>query len=346
MGQTDAAAGPHGPRRALWPTLGILALVAVNVGFDLLDGRGLGGPGTFLHISFRDGVPAGAGIDILNYGSVIAILGLGMAPVIAARGVDLSVGSIMAISAAAGAQLVSGGCPSSLAIGASLAAAALCGAWNALLVTVFRVQPFVATLILMIAGRGIAQIITGSQITTFHNAALEYIGLGRPVWLPLPFPFLLALALLVAAAVALRRTALGLLLEAVGANPEASRLSGVRARSLTAGTYIFSALCAGLAGLIAAANIKAADPFHVGQNMELAAIFGAVAGGTPLAGGRFSLRGAFAGGLLMQCLITTMYARGVRSDVAPLPQALVILAVCIVGSDRIRGLWESRRARA
>jgi ribose/xylose/arabinose/galactoside ABC-type transport system permease subunit len=326
----------HAPHRALWPLLGILALVVANVAFDLAGGRGVWGPGTFLYLSFREGIPAGAVIDVLNYGAVPAIVALGMAPVIAARGIDLSVGSVMAISAAAGAQLVAGGAPSWVAIAGALAAAGLCGGWNALLVAGFRVQPFVATLVLMIAGRGIAQMITGSQITTFHDPALEFIGLGRPGWLPLPFPFLLALALLLGTGLTLRKTALGLLLEAVGGNPEAARLSGVRSRALIAGTYIFSGLCAGLAGLIAAANIKAADPFHAGQNMELAAIFGAVAGGTPLAGGRFSLRGAFAGGLLMQCLITTMYARGVRSDVAPLPQALVILAVCVLGSGRVR----------
>jgi len=116
----------------------------------------------------------------------------------------------------------------------------------------------------------------------------------------------------------------------------------VRSGAITGATYVFSGLCAGLAGLIAAADIKAADPFHAGQNMELAAIFGAVAGGTPLAGGRFSLRGAFAGGLLMQCLITTMYTRGIRSDVAPLPQALIILAVCIAGSGQFAA-WRLRR---
>jgi galactofuranose transport system permease protein len=329
-------------RPALWPLLGIAFLIAINAAFDLAAGRSPFAPGSFLHLSFTGGAPAGALIDVLNYGAVASIVSVGMAPVLSSRGVDLSVGSIMAISAAVGVQLVSGGTASSLAIAGAIAAAALCGLWNAALVTLLRVQPFVATLILMIAGRGLAQMITGSQITTFHDPALEYMGLGRPAWLPLPFPFLLASALLIASGFAFRGTALGLLLEATGSNQEAARLSGVRARTLIACAYTFSALCAGVAGLIAAANIKAADPFHAGQNMELAAIFGAVAGGTPLTGGRFSLVGAFAGGMLMQCLITTMYARGVRSDLAPLPQALIILLICILASVP----WGRRPGRA
>ncbi len=232
------------------------------------------------------------------------------------------------------------GSPLRLALGASL----LCGLWNGLLVAGLGLQPFVATLILMVAGRGVAQMITDSQITTFHDAAIEYIGLGRPAWLPLPFPFLLALGLLAVTWIFVRRTAVGLLIEAVGGNPEASRLAGVRARTLIAGTYVFSGLCAGVAGLIAAANIKAADPFHAGQNLELAAIFAVVVGGTRLTGGRFSLPGAFVGGLLMQCLITTMYARNISADVAPLPQALVILVVCVASSARFRGMLRRRAA--
>lgn len=322
----------------LWPLLGIALLIVTNALFDILPGSGPGlfGRGAFLHLAIHDGVPSGALVDVLNYGSTIAILGLGMTLVIATGGVDLSVGSIMAISGAVAATLAAGGESSWLAITAALGAGALCGLWNGLLVTLLRLQPFVATLVLMVAGRGVAQLITDSNITTFHDAAIEYIGLGRPAWLPLPLPFLLAALLLLGTALATRKTALGLLLESVGGNPEAARLAGVRARAIICCTYVFSGLCAGVAGLIAAANIKAADPFHAGLNLELAAIFAVVVGGTPLTGGRFSLLGAFAGGLLMQCLTTTMYARNVPSDVAPLPQALVILIVCIIGSAQAR----------
>jgi simple sugar transport system permease protein len=335
------------PWAALRPVLGIVFLIVVNAAFDVFTpgGPGLVGPGAFLHVGWREGVPSGALIDVLNYGSTIVILALGMAPVIATRGVDLSVGSIMAICGAVAAEIVVDGRHAEWAIPAAVAVGAVCGLWNGILVSVLRLQPFVATLVLMVAGRGIAQLVTSSQITTFHDEALEYVGLGRPGWMPLPFPFLLAMVMLAGTVVAFRKTALGLLVEAVGGNPEASRLSGVRSRTLIAGAYVFSGVCAAVAGLIAAANIKGADPFNAGRNSELAAIFAVVVGGTSLAGGRFCLVGAAAGGMLMQCLTTTMYARNVSADVAPLPQALVILGACVIGAPRLREMIRSRRAR-
>jgi galactofuranose transport system permease protein len=337
------ASGPAAPPWA-WPLLGIVLLVAANAVMDAARGPGLFGAGAFLHIAWREGAPSGPLIDVLNYGAPIAMLALGMALVIATGGVDLSVGSIMAICGAVAAAAVTHGLPSYAAIGLALAAGAVCGLWNGLLVAGLGLQPFVATLILMVAGRGVAQLITDSQITTFHDPAIEFIGLGRPAWLPLPFPFLLAGAMLGLTALCVRRSALGLLLEAVGGNPQAARLAGVRSRVMIAGTYVFSGLCAAVAGLIAAANIKAADPFHAGHNMELAAIFAVVVGGTRLTGGRFSLIGAFVGGLLMQCLVTTMYARDISADVAPLPQALVILAVSVAASPRLRAILGRRPA--
>ncbi len=323
---------------ALWPLLGTLALVLLNAAIDAWSpgGAGLFAPGAFLHVAVVDGVPAGALLDILNYGATFAILGIGMTPVIGTRGVDLSVGSIMALSGAVAATLSVGGSPPSVSIAAALGVAALCGAWNGLLVAVAGIQPFVATLVLMVAGRGIAQMVTRSQIITFHDPALEYLALGRPAWLPIPFAFILAVVLLVLTLIVVRRSALGLLLEAVGGNPEAARLAGVRASLLVGGAYVFSAVTAGLAGLIAAANIKAADPFNAGRNLELAAIFAVIVGGTPTGGGRLSILGAALGGFLMQALITTMYARDIGADVAPLPEALAILAVCIVGTPRGR----------
>lgn len=325
-----------------WPIVGIMLLIVVNGAMDAARGVGLAGAGSFLHIAWRDGAPAGALIDVVNHGAPIAMVGLGMALVIAAGGVDLSVGSIMAICGAVAAAAVTRGLPSYGAIGLALGTGAVCGLWNGLLVAGLGLQPFVATLILMVAGRGVAQMITDSQITTFHDGAIEFMGLGRPAWLPLPFPFLLAGVMLGLTALCVRGTALGLLLEAVGGNPEAARLAGVRSRVMIAGTYVFSGVCAAVAGLIAAANIKAADPFHAGHNMELAAIFAVVVGGTRLTGGRFSLLGAFCGGLLMQCLVTTMYARDVSADVAPLPQALLILAVSVAASPRARAVMRRR----
>jgi simple sugar transport system permease protein len=285
-------------------------------------------------------------IDVLNYGSTIGILAIGMTPVIAMRGIDLSVGSVMALAACVAGMLSTSGHGGFVAVLGGIAVGGLCGLWNALLVAHFRIQPFVATLVLLVAARGIAQMVTSSQIVTFHDNVIEFIGLGRPPWMPLPFPFLLVTGLLALTLIALRCSALGLLIRAVGGNPEAARLAGVRAPSLIACSYVFCGLCAGIAGLIAAANIKAADPFNTGRNFELAAIFAVVVGGTPLAGGRLSLVGAFVGAMLMQCLTTTMYARNVSADVAPLPQALLILGVCIAGSPRVHGALRAWRSRS
>jgi simple sugar transport system permease protein len=321
----------------LFPLAGILLLFAVNIAFDLAGGRvGLTRPGAFLHIGIADGVPSGAIIDILNYGSGIAILAIGMTLVTASRGVDLSLGSIMAICGAVAVELLNHGTPAWACIAAALAAGLLCGLWNGILISMLDLQPFVATLVLLVCGRGVAQMITLGQTTAFHDPLLEFVGLGRLAWLPLPLPFILALTILSATLFIVRCTRAGLTLESFGDSPVAARFAGVQPRIVQLAIYGFSGMCAAVSGLIAAANIKAADPFNCGRNSELGAIFAAVVGGTALTGGRFSLSGAFIGAFLLQTLTTTMYARDVSADVAPLPQAMVILAVCIAASPKLR----------
>lgn len=328
-----------------WPLLGIALLLATNAAFDVAA-RGWSAPfaqGGFLHVGWHDGAPIGALVDVLNHSGKTLLLALGMTLVVAVRGIDLSAGSIMAVAGAVAATRIEAGSPALVAIGLALACAAALGAWNALLVIGLGLQPFVATLVLMVAGRGLAQWITDSRIATFHDATLEWIGNGRPFGIPAPF--VLAVLAWIAIGLLVHKTALRMLLEAVGGNPEAARLSGVRASTLVAGTYIASGLLAGIAGLVVTANIKGADPFHAGQNAELAAIFAVVVGGTSLAGGRFSLGGAAVGAVFLQTLTTTLYARDVPADVAPLPQALVILLVCILASPVTRS-WFARRAFA
>lgn len=331
-----------------WPVLGMVVLVLANVVGDLLrnPSPGIFGRGAFLHIAWVDGAPVGACIDILNHASKIVILAIGMAIVVATRGVDLSVGSIMAIAGATAASLTVSGTPAIGAIGISMLAAIICGVFNGVMVTTLRLQPFVATLVLMVAGRGIAQMITDGQVITFHDPLLTYIGNGRPPWLPLPMPVLIAAALLAVTILITRRTAVGMMIAVVGSNPQAARLSGVRSGLFIAGAYVFSGFCAGVAGLIAASNIKAADPHHAGLTLELSAIFAVVIGGGSLGGGRFSLAGAAMGAMLVQTLTATMYARNVMADVAPLPVAVMILLVCVLGSPMLREWWWSKRRKA
>src|SRR6266516_6244972 len=309
----------------VWPVAGLALLLL----FNLLFTEG------FFHVEIRDGYLYGTLIDILNHGSKVMLLSLGMALVIATSGVDLSVGAVMAIAGAVVAQLINrAGVPFLLVIAVALAVAALAGCWNGLLVGAFRIQPIVATLILMVAGRGMAMLITDGQIITFTEPKLVFIGNGH--WLGLPFPVWLTLGLLLVTVVLTRRTAIGLFIESVGDNQTASTCAGVNSSTVKFLVYVFSGFCAGLAGLVAASNIKCADSNHVGLFLELDAILAVVVGGTSLTGGRFYLVGAVVGALFIQTLTTTMYMRNVSADVAPVPKALAILAVCLVQSTAFR----------
>lgn len=308
----------------VWPVVALALLLAFDLAFT---------PG-FFALQLRDGHLYGVPVDILNRGAQVMLLSLGMSLVIATGGVDLSVGAVMAIAGAIAAVLINQTGNLFLSLGAALGCGLILGAWNGTLVGVFQLQPIVATLVLMVAGRGIAQLITGGQIVTFSNPGLSYIGNGT--LLGLPFPVVLALAMFGITAVLARKTAIGLFIEAVGDNEVASRYAGLGAARIKFLTYLFSGLCAALAGIVAAANIKGADSNHAGLFLELDAILAAVVGGTSLTGGRFSLVGAMIGALLIQTLTTTMYMRNVPSDVAPLPKAIVIVAVCLLQSEAFR----------
>jgi len=309
----------------LWPVAGLALLLVFNFLFT---------PG-FFHLEVRDGRLYGVLIDVLNHGSKVMLLALGMALVIATAGVDLSVGAVMAVAGAVAAQLINKpGVPFPVVIGASLAVAVVAGCWNGVLVGFFKVQPIVATLILMVAGRGIAQLITDGQIITFTDERLTYIGNGS--FAGLPFPVLLSLGMLAVTVFLTRKTAVGLFIESVGDNQTASSYAGVRAGRVKFLVYAFSGLCAGLAGLVAASNIKCADSNHAGLFLELDAILAVVVGGTSLTGGRFYLGGAIVGALFIQTLTTTMYMRNVSADVAPVPKALAILIVCLLQSPVLR----------
>src|SRR6185295_4523401 len=244
-------------------------------------------------------------------------------------------GAVMAIAGAVAAQLINkAGMPFPLVIVAALGVAAFAGCWNGLLVGAFRIQPIVATLILMVAGRGVAMLITDGQIITFTDPKLVVVGNGH--LLGLPFPVWLSLGLLLLTIGLTRGTAIGLFIESVGDNQTASTYAGVNSATVKFLVYVFSGFCAGLAGLVAASNIKCADSNHAGLFLELDAILAVVVGGTSLAGGRFYLDGAIVGALFIQTLTTTMYMRNVSADVAPVPKSLAILAVCLLQSPVVR----------
>lgn len=325
-------------QKLFWPLLALGILLAFNHAFT---------PG-FFDVEIRDGHLYGSRIDILNHGSKVMLLALGMTLVIATGGVDLSVGAIMAISGAVASQMcVAYSQPPAVAISVALLASVVAGAWNGLLVAGIGIQPIVATLILMVAGRGIAQLVTGGQIINFNDPTLVYLGNGH--FLGLPFTLFLVLLLLGVTFALTRTTALGLFIESVGDNEIASRNAGINARFVKFSAYVFSGFCAGIAGLVAASNIKSADSNHAGLYAELDAILAVVVGGTALTGGRFFLVGSVIGALFIQTLTTTMYARNVSADIAPVPKALVIIAVCLLQSEKARGMfgkWRAKRGAA
>jgi simple sugar transport system permease protein len=229
-----------------------------------------------------------------------------------------------------------------IALGVAMAA----GICNGVLIGCLGIQPIIATLILMVAGRGVAMLLTGGQIITFEDPAFVYLGNGH--FLGVPFTVTIVAGVLAIALLVTRKTAVGLFLESVGDNERAARFCGINVAWVKVLVYACSGLCAGVAGLIAASNIKAADSSRVGEMMELDAIFAVVVGGTPLTGGRFTLVGSIIGALLIQTLTTSMYDLGVRPAVATVPKAVVIVAVCLMQSEkfrnRLRGLVGRRAA--
>lgn len=323
--------------RLFWPVVTLVLLLAVNAAFNP----------HFLRVTVRDGHLYGSLIDILKGAAPLALVALGMTLVIATRGIDISVGAVVAIAGGVAAWMIGGTLvindgvstyvsrfPMPLALACALGVAMLCGAWNGALVAGVGMQPIIATLILMVAGRGIAQLITNGQIITVYYAPFFHIGNGY--FLGLPVPFLLAAAVFVALLVLVRRTALGLFIEAVGINPAAAHMAGLPARRITFWAYVFCGLCAGIAGLIVSSTVKSADGNNAGLLLELDAILAVVLGGTALTGGRFSLAGSVIGALVIQTLTYAIYSVGVPPEVNLVVKAAVVFAVMLLQSPEFR----------
>lgn len=324
--------------RLVWPIAALVALILVNT---------ISRP-TFLSITVQGDALYGSLIDILRDSAPLMLVALGMTLVIATRGIDLSVGALMAVSGSVALTIIADA-PDSNDLGLVLVAALagvgvslLFGLWNGFLVSVLGIQPIVATLVLMLAGRGIALLITGGFITTVNSTPYQFIANGHVVGLPVEFFFsVVAVAVI---ALIMRRTALGVLTESVGINPEASRLAGVRSRGIVWGMYAVSGVLAGIAGLLYSSNIMAADANAAGRNIELDAILAVVLGGTSLAGGKFSLAGTVIGVFIIQTLTATITFLGVPPAVTPVFKAAVVIVVCLVQSRRVRGWFASIRS--
>ncbi|MCW4456660.1 ABC transporter permease [Microbacterium sp. MPKO10] len=326
--------------KLFWPIAMLLALLVIDV---------IAFPG-FFTIQIREGALYGSVIDILRNGSPTLMIAIGMTLVIATQGIDLSVGSVCAIAGAVAAAIILGSPnPDSVgttivAIGTAIAVSLVLGIWNGALVAVIGIQPIVATLILMTAGRGIAMLITKGQIITVSSDAFRYLGSG--VIFGVPFAVVAAAVTVAFAGLLTRRTALGLFIESTGINARASRMAGIRARGLLILVYVFCALCSAVAGLILTSSQTAADANNTGLFIELDAILAVVIGGTSLMGGRYSLWGTVVGALVIQTLVTTVYTVGIPPIVTMVFKAAVVAAVCLLQSPKTAeylNAWRRRR---
>jgi galactofuranose transport system permease protein len=324
----------------------LVALMLILL-FDLIFIKG------FFHLEIKQGHLYGNLIDVLRNSAPTIVLAMGMTLVIATGGIDLSVGAVMAIAASTACIMLN---PNLVGIKLAdvtreadptysymplwavflvpVVIAAICGLWNGLLVAYGKIQPMVATLILMIAGRGIAQLVTNAIKIIIYNGTFLNLGNG---WLFL-FPFALYIAAFVFAIAWLltRKTSLGMFIESVGVNARSSFFSGINAKKIKLFVYIFCGACAGIAGLIAVSSIRTSDANQVGLYFELDAILAVIIGGTLMSGGRFSLLASAIGALFIQATTTSSLAIGVPASALIGVKAVVVIVVILLYSQQVR----------
>ena len=327
--------------QVFWPVL-ILVLILVFNG--ILTG------GSFFEMKIVDQHLYGRLIDILRNGSKLMLLSIGLTLVLATAGTDISVGSVMAISGAIACSIVNGNILPFLRgnVGAAIAVAILaglaCGLWNGFLVARLQIQPIVATMILMVAGRGIAQLITNGKIVTINSEAYYFINGGYI--LGLPFPIFIVGFALVLAKLYTGRTAFGLFVESVGCNPNASKFAGIRVSAVKLLVYTCSGVLAAVAGLIESAGIKGADCNNAGLLIELDAILAVAIGGTSLNGGKFSIPASIIGALIIQSITTTVYALGIAPEITQVIKAVLVILICLFQSAEFKAaLWNKLHLR-
>jgi len=263
----------------------------------------------------------------------VLIVALGMALVIGTEGVDLSVGSVMAIAAAILPLYLGYGVVPAIAL--ALVAGALCGLTNGTLVAVVGIQPIVATLALLVGGRGLALVIADGQLKDIRNPELLELGSGKA--LGIPYIVLIAALLSVLVWLLVRYTTFGRQLVAIGGNRSASALAGLPVRRVLMLTYIICGVLAAIAGVLATARLTASDPSAIGNLFELSAITAVVVGGTPLSGGRVRILGTVAGAVLMQLIAATLIKHNLPDSTAQIVQAAIIIVAVYLQRSRSGG---------
>jgi len=339
-----AKPNPLSRSKMVWPLVTLGGLLLFNLFFTP----------NFFSIVIKEGHLFGNLIDILKNAAPIMLLAIGLTLVIATHGIDISVGSVVAISAGMVAIMIGGDLagvpkyPIAIAMMAALLISTAAGMWNGMLVAWLGMQPIIGTLILFVAGRGIAMVLTNAQIIWLYNDSFFYWGSGY--FLGLPVTIFIVAAVLILTVIMTRRTAMGLFIEAVGINPTATRFSGINAKKIIFWCYTFTGFCAGIAGVLVCSNSQAADGNNAGNLFELDAILAVVLGGTSLNGGKFSLIGSMIGALIIQTLTTTIYAFNVPPQISQVFKAIVVYIVCLLQSEKFRsmiaGVFGKRRVAA
>jgi galactofuranose transport system permease protein len=325
--------------RIFWPIVALAILMLFNLFFTP----------NFFRVEIKESHLYGNVIDIIKNAAPIMLLAIGLTLVIATHGIDISVGSIVAISAGVVAMLIGGDLqgnpkyPIYLAMLAAIFVSVLAGMWNGMLVSRIGMQPIIATLILFVAGRGIAMVTTNALIVWLYAKPFAYLGQGY--FLGLPFSIFVVAILALATAFATRRTALGLFIEAVGINPTAARFAGISAKNILLGVYAFSGFCAGVSGLVVCSTVMSADGNNAGNLYEMDAILAVVLGGTSLNGGKFYLVGSIVGALIVQTLTTTIYAFGVAPEIAMVVKAMVVWIISLLQSSSFRAMFAGMFAK-
>jgi galactofuranose transport system permease protein len=260
----------------------------------------------------------------------IAIVALGMALVVATEGIDLSVGSVMALAAAV-VPLYLGYGPWP-AVAMAVLVGALVGTLNGGLVAVFGIQPIIATLGVLVAGRAVALVLADGRLVEIFDPALQTLGSGSVLGIPITVLITAALAVLVI--IVVRRSIFGRRLVAIGGNRTAAVLAGLPVRSTLLAVYIASGMLAALAGVLSTARLGASDPSFTGLLIELSAITAVVVGGTPLSGGRIRVVGTLAGAVLMQLIAATVIQHNLPDSLSRMIQASIIVVAVYVQRDR------------
>lgn len=283
-------------------------------------------------------------ITILDYGSELAILAIGMTLVTAATGgQDISVGATIAIAGSVILRVLCGTNPRPETLQAPIIVAFLIacvvsmlfGAFNGMLVAIFKIQPMVATLILFTAGRSIAAWINNNQLPVISDESFTYYG-GYFPGLPIPAPFFIAMACIILITLALKFTNLGLYTQAVGINEKSSRLNGINPTFIKFLSFVILGLCVAVAGLIKVSRFSTINYSVIAKDIEMDAILAVALGGNALSGGKFSMVASILGAYVIQFLTTTLYKYKVPSEALPAYKAIVVIVLVVLSAPIVR----------